>query len=291
MGASAAALPATTHAPSVPLRLLRAWHLLSLDAPTVAFCWTLLFAEIFRVPQPLPAAADLACAVWLVYMVDRVLDARRHGSPACPNPPQNSLYDALYDPPHDALYGLYRLHARNFLLTGIAVALLGTALVSTLPRALIEAWVLLTAPLLLYAAVVHLLRLSARWKAISVGIFFAVAVALPAAVHSGLGLSVASAAIAFGGVCRANCAVLRAHSRRARIVLTLCTAAALLPLPFAETRAVTAACLVALGLLLLLRHSRELVSARVGPLGWRALVDVALVAPALAVAPCIALFR
>ncbi|GAA3760242.1 hypothetical protein [Terriglobus aquaticus] len=290
MGASAATLAAETRPCSAPLRLLGAWHLLSLDAPTVAFCWLLFFAEIFRVPHPLPAAADLACAVWLVYMVDRVLDARRH-QPAWTAPSRDSLYETLANPSHDALFHLYRHHARAFLIAGVAVTLLGFALVALLPHALIEAWVLLTAPLLLYAAVVHLLHLSARWKAISVGIFFAVAVALPAAAHGGLGWPIAAAAIAFGGVCRANCAILRAPSQRLRIVFVLCTAAALLPLFFTEARAITPACLLALAFLLVLRHRREAALARVGSLGWRALVDVALVAPALVIGSCIALFR
>lgn len=290
MGTSTAALAAPTRATSAPLRLLGAWHLLSLDAPTVAFCWLLFFAEVFRVPQPLPAAADLACAVWLVYMVDRVLDARRH-QPAWTSTRRDSLLETLAQPSHDALFRIYRSHARAFLITGLIVTALGFALVALLPRPLIDAWVLLTAPLLLYAAVVHLLRLSARWKAISVGIFFAVAVALPAAAHSGLGWPIAAAAIAFGGVCRANCAILRAPSQRVRIVFLLCTGAALLPLLFAEARAITPACLLALSMLFLLRHRRELITARVGALGWRALVDVALVAPALLIAPCVVLFR
>lgn len=279
MGASAAALPVQAHARSTPLRALRAWHLFSLDAPTVACCWALLFAAVFRVPHPVPAAADLACAVWLVYMIDRVLDARRHFS--------STLSTGVADP----LFTLYRVHARAFLYAGAVVTLLGFVLVSVLPRALMEAWVLLTLPLLLYAAVVHLLHLTSRWKAISVGIFFSVAAALPAAVSRGLGWPVVLAAVAFGGVCRANCAVLRASSQRMRLVFVLCTAAALLPLRYAECRAVAVACLLALGLLLVLRRQREMVSARVGAIGWRSLVDVALVAPALVVAASVLLLR
>ena len=271
MGAPAVALRAPAPAVAAPLRMLQAWHLLSLDAPTVALCWMLLFAHTMHVAHALPAAGALSCAVWLVYVADRVLDARRLPESAWPGTPGS------------ALSRLYREHARGFLLTGVAVGLAALALLSALPRSLAEAWLLLTVPLALYAAAVHLLRLAARWKAVCVGIFFAVAVALPAAVQGGIAWPLVFATLAFGGVCRANCAVLRAPSRRLHIVLAVSMAVALLPLRFAETRAIAPACVCALVLLALLVGKREAICARLGWLSWRALVDAALVVPALAV--------
>lgn len=60
------------HAPA-PLRL---WHLLSLDAPTVAVVWSLAFAWAagLRLPAWVPALQFLAA--WVVYVADRLLDAR-----------------------------------------------------------------------------------------------------------------------------------------------------------------------------------------------------------------------
>ena len=280
MGAHAAVLPAQAQPVAAPLRILQAWHLLSLDAPTVAFSWVVLFAAALHVPHALPEAAALACAVWLVYASDRLLDVRQE--------PVSTWTDGA---PHAALSRLYREHAREFLLTGAAVCFGLIAMLAALPSVLVEAWLLLAVPLAMYAAAVHVLRLSARWKAVCVGIFFAAAVALPTAVRSGVRWPLFFAAVAFGGVCRANCAVLRAASRRLRIVLAGSSVVALLPLWFAETRTIASACTGALVLLVWLQSHREAVCARQGWLAWRALVDAALVAPALIVTASIVLAR
>lgn len=274
MGAPAVALQPRVVA-AAPLRLLHGWHLFSLDAPTVAFCWMLLFASALHVPHAIASAAALACAVWIIYAADRVLDAWREPPPAWSG--------AWTGAPHTMLARLYSRNAREFLLAVGAVALLLAALLADLPRALSEAWMLLATPLALYAAAVHLLHLSGRWKAISVGLFFAVAVSIPAAVHGAVRSPLLAGAFAFGAVCRTNCAVLRAPVRRLRIVLTCSLCAALLPFLFAETRSIGLACLASLALLMVLVHKRASASARLGALSWRALVDAALVAPPLIV--------
>ena len=51
-----------------------AWHLLSLDAPTVAVIWALLLARVAGV-RPAPAGLSvLGVGTWLVYVADRTLD-------------------------------------------------------------------------------------------------------------------------------------------------------------------------------------------------------------------------
>ena len=55
---------------------LRLWHLASLDAPTVAVVWALAFAWAFNVHFPQRAILLLALAAWVVYVGDRILDAR-----------------------------------------------------------------------------------------------------------------------------------------------------------------------------------------------------------------------
>ncbi|HUL34388.1 MAG TPA: hypothetical protein VL128_10930 [Candidatus Eisenbacteria bacterium] len=50
------------------------WNLLSLDAPTVAAVWAIIFAKVAgRVPGIFELGA-LALAVWLIYVTDRLLD-------------------------------------------------------------------------------------------------------------------------------------------------------------------------------------------------------------------------
>ena len=55
---------------------LRLWHLASLDAPTVAVVWALAFAWIAGVALPMWVPLLLALVVWVVYIGDRLLDAR-----------------------------------------------------------------------------------------------------------------------------------------------------------------------------------------------------------------------
>jgi hypothetical protein len=56
--------------------LLRFWHLTSLDAPTVAVIWSLVFAWTAHVRLPAWSPLLLALVAWTVYIVDRLLDAR-----------------------------------------------------------------------------------------------------------------------------------------------------------------------------------------------------------------------
>jgi hypothetical protein len=55
---------------------LRLWHLTSLDAPTVAVIWALAFAWVAGVALPMWVPLLLALVVWVVYIGDRLLDAR-----------------------------------------------------------------------------------------------------------------------------------------------------------------------------------------------------------------------
>jgi hypothetical protein len=61
-----------------PLRLPRIfeyWHLLGLDAPSVAALWAWAFARESGLQLPPAALAILAMGTWLVYVSDRLLDA------------------------------------------------------------------------------------------------------------------------------------------------------------------------------------------------------------------------
>src|SRR5262249_7190706 len=52
------------------------WNILSLDAPMVACAWAILFARLAHVAVPKPELAALGLTVWLIYTMDRLLDAR-----------------------------------------------------------------------------------------------------------------------------------------------------------------------------------------------------------------------
>ena len=56
-------------------------NLLSLDAPLVAVAWLYMFAKTWRVQYlPWVAYISLGLMVWLIYVVDRLLDASMGGS-------------------------------------------------------------------------------------------------------------------------------------------------------------------------------------------------------------------
>src|ERR1700743_574607 len=56
------------------VELLHFWHLLSLDAPTVAALWTYFIAAARRGRTPRFAPFVMFLTVWIVYVGDRLLD-------------------------------------------------------------------------------------------------------------------------------------------------------------------------------------------------------------------------
>jgi hypothetical protein len=73
-------------------RVLAAWHLASLDAPTVAVVWSLAFAWANDRRLALWIPLLLALTTWAVYVGDRLLDARSGLRP----PAQNALRERHY---------------------------------------------------------------------------------------------------------------------------------------------------------------------------------------------------
>lgn len=58
-------------------RVLELWHLTSLDAPTVAIVWTVALARSAGVHLQAWILLLIGCGTWTVYVLDRLLDARR----------------------------------------------------------------------------------------------------------------------------------------------------------------------------------------------------------------------
>ena len=146
------------------------WHLVSLDAPTVAVVWTVSFAAAVHMRLPVPGSAMLALATWLLYVADRLLDAARPTHPA-------SL---------QFRHRFHQRHRRIFLTLGAcAIPVLGWLVITRLDPAQRHEDLVLTACALLYLLCVHF---PFRWaagrrirlqKELVVGIIFAAACVIP----------------------------------------------------------------------------------------------------------------
>jgi hypothetical protein len=201
-------LKAIAH-PANPLAL---WHLLSLDAPTVAVLWTWFIASANHVRLPLASALAMAITVWMLYAADRLMDAR--------------LMDArLMDPPlldanptrHEDLEARHYFHHRHrtAFLTGILLASIVLALL--LPRLDSEAihlYLILGGLVAGYFILIHATSSAAVQqkiahrlpKEIAVGLCFAAATFIPTvARRPDLRLPLLPFALLFATLCSLNC--------------------------------------------------------------------------------------
>jgi hypothetical protein len=184
--------------------VLEYWHLLSLDAPTVAFLWAWGFARACRVDLPLTSPLLLALGTWLIYVADRMLDSRNQGTPG-------------------ALRERHFFHGRNrvaFLVAAVPAAVVLAWLIATqMSHSERRADMALFAAALLYFGLVHSCAgggvLAAcrmeRWfpKEMVVGIIFAAAAAVPAwAVLGGRRAELLPMTVLFAALCWLNCAAI-----------------------------------------------------------------------------------
>jgi hypothetical protein len=180
-------------------RLLRGalyWHLLSLDAPTVAVLWAWSFERAAGVHTSLSALAVLGLGTWLIYIADRLLDARRARSPSASGA---------------------KLRERHFFHARHRTTLLAVAL----PAAIVLLWLIAQMPsldrrddavlfviALLYFGSVHLaVSRARRWflREIMVGVVFALATAVPAWSQApGSRASTALLVVLFAALCCLN---------------------------------------------------------------------------------------
>lgn len=261
---------------------LRYWHLLSLDAPTVAalWCWAFGRAARLHLAPWLPAA--LALGTWLFYVADRLLDGQ-------------------ISPPAE-LQERHRFHYRHrrlFLAAVVPVGLTLLLLVARMPRSLLLAYAVLGVLSLLYLGVVHVpprMRGAAlRFfpKELAVALLFAAASALPGwdqARRIAAGMPRPHPLLLlcplFAALCWLNCMAIEdwehphRDARRRRVVwMSLLTAAAaglsLLELSSLPARAL-AVC-AALSALLFLALDRS----SLHPGGRRIAADLALLTPVL----------
>lgn len=261
------------------LCVVRRWHLLSLDAPTVAAVWMLTFSASQPWRVRLPQAAALALSVWLLYVADRLLDARRARG--------------------NALQARHLFHAdfqRRFVLVSAVFLPILLVLVSRLPEPVRNSWCWLLFPMACYVAAVHVFPVRRLPKELVVSLMFAAAAVLPSLLDASRdhrrNLVLASL---FAGLCWLNCvAIARWESEKgwfqsarstgwgAAHLPVLCglyaiVCGATLPL----LGGVAAACAAGALLLLLLERSHR----RLDAVALRALADAALLTPVLLLLP------
>jgi hypothetical protein len=147
------------------------WHLLSLDAPTVAALWSWFFARAMHLHLPLLQTLLLALGTWLLYVADRILDG-------------------LNRPPGEWLRERHHFHARHraaFLWAALLVVAFfaWSVLTRMRPQTLRDdSWIGVLA--LLYLFAVHHRMNTARSnlprlpKELAVAMLFAAATAVPA---------------------------------------------------------------------------------------------------------------
>jgi hypothetical protein len=274
------------------------WHLLSLDAPTVAVLWAWLFARAMHLRLPSVAVLLLGLATWLLYVADRILHGVRKER-------RELLRDRHLFPAR---------HRRAFLLAALILAPLALWMVLTrmYPKALHED-LFLSIFVLLYLWLVHAASLvSAPWrtrwlpKELVVGIIFAAATAVPAwsrlSDRSGVEkIQLFEAVVFFAALCWINCVAIKKWEAEplpplvrpaplgehpstrwaadhlqpilACMALLSIVAAYLAPAP--GLRAVYLASLFSSGIMLALDARRS----RIAPLDLRIAVDAALLTP------------
>ena len=287
--------PSLTLVPRAPRQPRRSplalWHLLSLDAPSVATVWTIAVAHAVGLNLPWPSAAAMFVAVWILYAADRLLDARLLDIPAQPTDLEER-------------HRFHHRHRRRFLL-GISVCafVLTYLLHSVDPRAM-RLYALLATLLAAYFLLIHARADSAHRlpKELAVGIFFPAAVFIPTVARlPQLRLDLLPIALLLAATCSLNCLFLYAwehphHRAQAHsstrwatnhlVALTWTVAAlsaiyCLLSTPLLSSLFALTSCILASSLLLLLLHHLR---NRLQPIHLRALADLVLLTPLIPLA-------
>jgi hypothetical protein len=193
--------PFTGRYPQIIRHTIVYWHLLSLDAPTVAMLWTWFIARTYRIYLSVEAILAIGVAVWILYASDRLLDARGTN---LQNAPQATL-----EPRHH----FHHKHQTAFRF-GIAFCSVILALLLTqIAPSPIRLYATLAIPLAAYFALIHMRKTSATSrpkrhlpKEIAVGVFFSAATFIPTVARAPMLRSqLLPSAILFGLVCSLNC--------------------------------------------------------------------------------------
>ena len=183
------------------------WHLLSLDAPSVATVWTLFIASVAHLHLPLRVPFAMFATVWMLYAADRLLDSRIL---ATTHVNSRSIASNISVPEALGLEARHFFHHRHRrpLIAGILLcALLLAVLVPQLDPAAIRLDLVLGSLLFGYFVLIHATASAHRLpKEISVGLFFAAAIFIPTVARAPqLRLTLLPVAVLFAVLCSLNC--------------------------------------------------------------------------------------
>lgn len=265
------------------------WHLLSLDAPSIAVLWAWSLAHAVRVDPAASSLAVLGIGTWLIYVADRLLDGR----------------DASREHQLRERHFFHGRHARALVIAGFAACAPLLFLVTRMPAAerRADAWIF--AGVVLYSGLVHQRFVRIRFpRELVVGIVFACACAVPAWPDSGdLRTQLAALTAVFAGLCFLNCRAIHAwehpntlqHWSRVTL-LALCVAVLAIAVTFSqrtmEGLRLGAALLASSLLLFALDRDRRRAHKRhhqadaaLSSLALRILADAALLTPLLLMIP------
>jgi hypothetical protein len=271
------------------------WHLLSLDAPTVAALWTWFIARDCHLRLPFVSIACMALAVWILYASDRLLDTRSLSAP----PLQDSRLAEL-----EARHWFHHRHRAVFLAGILLAAILLAALLPSLSATALHLYLVEGTLLAAWFLVLHATHSAHRLpKETAVGLFFATAVFIPTVSRGPLAgastpqLALLPMAVLLAALCSLNCLFIYAweheYDRRPQplpphattrfairhlpaIGLSIASVgAALALLPSTMPRAIPAACSLSALLLLVLHRKRHRLSTET----LRASADLVLLTP------------
>lgn len=274
---------ATTTQVAAPVRTtspLALWHLLSLDAPSVAALWTWFVARCCGIRLSKSSVLAMALAVWIVYVADRLLDTRHLSS--------NELCTSTHE--LEARHLFHFRYRGAFLFGAVAMGFVLALLLPGLLQTTLQFYASEGALLMGWFLVVHGTSVCLP-KEVVVGTYFAVATFTPTFVRHPPHLrSLVIAAGLFAALCTLNCLLIhaweRAHIQRETAKLTTAilsmVLASLVVVCIADQpgQYLALACGLAAILLVVLNGVRS----RLSRIHMRAAADLALLTPLL-VAP------
>jgi hypothetical protein len=270
-------------------RVLQLWHLASLDAPTVAVVWALAFAWALGVHLAPWVPLLLACGTFTVYVGDRLLDAHR----AIRSQDLCALRERHF---------FHWCHRRSLIPVGCIAAATAVALIfDRMPAAVRDRNSVLAAATLVYFSGVHstarlpvwLRRLALRklvTKELLVGLLFTAGCIAPTIARvTFIGWPCCACFVLFAMLGWINCTAIESWEssrmpsrvRRRTLVLAIISIAASGMLAFVSWRLSALACSAAISALQLAMLDRK--HATISPLTLRALADVVLLTPLIAV--------
>jgi hypothetical protein len=252
---------------TIPLAL---WHLLSLDAPTVAALWTWFIARANHVQLSYALPVAMFLAGWVIYAADRLLDMR-HLVTGRPRRSEDEL---------EARHLFHFVHRRAFLASMPFAAIGILALLPNLLPVAVHLYLLGGVLLLGWFLVIHAAGLRLP-KEVVVGLYFAAATFAPTLVRAPVRPRLLMVeAVLFAALCTLNCLFIHAWERSTGRMRPLLTFAALLGLAscaFLRGSAPAIAIGISAALLFLLHCRRD----RLSRTHLRCAADLALLTPVL----------